>query len=90
MRVVVPDNVTRVTLPLEKRREGLGGMIGGFLDDHLNDDGGGNNDDDENNDDHERVRGEAPGGGGRGSGAEPPGAADFKMPRGGGGLYLGI
>ena len=38
MRVVVPDNVTRVTLPLKKRREGLGGMIGGFLDDHLNND----------------------------------------------------
>ena len=38
MRVVVRDNVTRVTLPSAKRREGLGGMIGGFLDDHLNND----------------------------------------------------
>ena len=52
-------------------------MITILLNDHLNDDDNGNMMMMMRNDDHERVRGRSPGGVGRGSGADLPGAADF-------------
>jgi len=52
-------------------------MITILLNDHLNDDDNGNMMMMMRNDDHERVRKQTPGGVGRGSGADLPGAADY-------------